>query len=168
MMQRFLCGITALLLLAGCRGSNPEGLEVKPGDPLPIFVLEMEDGSVLTSSSLKGSPSLLVFFHTSCSDCQRTLPVVQQAYEHFGETVRFVAVSRAQSKEEVSSWWHNNGITIPYSAQQDSKVYELFALSRIPRIYVSGSDGIVQACFHDNPCPDYETLSAALAKVTAQ
>ena len=168
MMQRFLCGISALLLLAGCRGSAPEGPDVQPGDPLPSFLLEMADGSSLTNAELKGMPSLILFFHTSCSDCQRTIPVVQQAYEQFGETLRFVAVSRGQSKDEVSSWWHHNGITIPYSAQKDRKVYELFALSRIPRIYVSGSDGIVQACFHDNPCPDYETLSAALARVTAQ
>ena len=165
MMQRFLCGITALLLLAGCRGSAPEGLDIQPGDPLPSFLLEMADGSSLTNTDLKGMPSLILFFHTSCSDCQRTIPVVQQAYEQFGQTVRFVAVSRAQSKDEVSSWWLLNGITIPYSAQKDRKVYELFALSRIPRIYISDSYGVVQVCFTDNPCPDYGTLSASLGKL---
>ena len=87
--------------------------------------------------------------------------------EQFGDAVRFVAISRAQTAEEVSAWWKQNGIGIPFSAQADRKVYELFASSRIPRIYISDREGIVQACFDDNPCPDYERLSGALTKVIA-
>lgn len=166
-MQKIWCGITGLFLLAGCVGFSHEGREVQPGDRLPAFVVEMEDGTSLAAAELQGLPSLILFFHTSCADCRQTIPVVQQAYELFGDDVRFVAISRAQTAEEVSAWWKQNGIGIPFSAQADRKVYELFASSRIPRIYISDREGIVQACFDDNPCPDYERLSGALTKVIA-
>ena len=167
-MRRLCFGITGLLLLAGCSISDPEVQNIREGDRLPDFVVEMQDGTSLSGSELREVPSLILFFNTTCPDCRKTIPVVQKAYENFGKTVRFVAISRAQQSDEVKSWWSSNGISIPYSAQPDRKVYELFASSRIPRIYISGSDGIVEACFADNPCPDYDLLAGALEKVTSR
>lgn len=160
-MRRFWYGICALLL-AGCIADEPNGTDVQVGDRIPAFKLEMNDGSSLTSEDLIGNPSLIILFHTSCADCRLTLPQVQLVYEKFGSQVRFVAISRAESAAEIRSWWKENGITLPFSAQEDRQVYELFASSRIPRIYIANSKGVVEYCYDDNPCPDYETLATAL------
>ena len=162
-MRWFWCGICAFLW-AGCV-AEPVSTGIQPGDRIPAFKLEMNDGSSLSSDDLLGMPSLIVLFHTSCGDCQRTLPQVQLAYERFGDRVRFVAISRAEPAAEIRSWWKGNGITLPFSAQEDRQVYELFAASRIPRIYIANSNGVVENCYDDNPCPDFETLAAALNAV---
>lgn len=156
-MPRFWCGILCFLLTS-CLHQEQQNSEIRPGDPLPAFAVTMDDGTLLHSSRLLGAPSLILFFHTGCSDCRRTIPLVQQAYERFGDKVRFVAVSRAQSAGEIRSWWEEHAISLPFSAQTDQSVYQLFATSRIPRIYISDAGGIVVRCYDDNPCPGLENL----------
>lgn len=154
--------VILLLLLAGCVREEPNGGVIQPGDRIPAFHLQMDDGSSLSSENLVGSPCLITFFHTSCSDCRNTLPLVQKAYEQYAQRVRFVAISREQAAPEVRSWWKEHGITLPFSAQEDRAVYELFASSRIPRIYICDSRGVVIQCFDDNPCPAFADLEQAL------
>ena len=158
--------IITLALMAGCSSLSTDVTErVAVGDALPAFTIQLADGTTLHSRELSGKPALLVFFHTGCPDCRRTLPEVQKVYEGFGDRVRFVAISREQGTEDVQAWWDANGITLPFSAQTDRKVYELFAGSRIPRVYVADRTGTVRAVFDDNPCPDKEALEAAIQGV---
>lgn len=156
-MRLFFLGICALFL-TGCVFEDTDSKGIMPGDQVPAFRVQMEDGSVLSSEDLLGAPSVLVFFHTSCPDCARTLPQVQKAYEQFGEQIHFVAISRAQKAEEIRSWWKEFELSIPFSAQEDRKVYQLFASSRIPRVYINNSKGIVVSSYDDNPCPTYDIL----------
>lgn len=125
----------------------------------------MDDGTALSNSDLEGTYSLIVLFNTTCNDCRRTLPEVQKAYLNYGKRIRFVAISRAQSREDVSEWWEANGMSVPFSAQEDDKVFKLFARSRIPRIFISGTDGVVLYAFDDNPCPDFAELDKVLCRL---
>ena len=165
-MKRILVLLTTCaLLLSGCIKDAPgQGGNVQPGDRLPAFSVRMDDGSILRSQDLAAGPALLVFFHTTCPDCQRTLPVVQQAFENY-PGVRFAAISRAESAEDIRAWWTEHGISLPFSAQEDRSVYALFASERIPRIYITETGGTVAACFDDNPCPDYADLARVLDTV---
>ncbi len=162
MMRKYLFFILVLVLTGCIREQREDSYAIQPGDRLPDFQVQMADGSYLSSASLIGSPCVIVFFHTTCVDCQKTLPVIQQAFRQYGETVRFVAISRAQAASEISSWWTENGITLPFSAQEDRSVYQLFASSRIPRVYICNSRGVVVKCFDDNPCPTFQDLEQAL------
>lgn len=97
----------------------------------------MNDGSTLTTDSLRGKPSVIVLFSTTCPDCQRELPGINQRYLAHGADTTFVAISREQGDKEVSTYWAEHKLSLPYSAQEDRTVFELFARKRIPRIYVS-------------------------------
>lgn len=139
------------------------GGEVKVGDILPEFEVVMSDGSLLTDDSLKGSVSILMFFHTSCPDCQQALPRVQSIYDEYSvKGVKIALISREESSDDISSYWTDNSLNMPYSAQDDRKVYELFASTRIPRIYMSDENGIVRYIFTDDPVPSYDDLKYAL------
>lgn len=157
------------VLLAGCSGIDtdaPGEDPVKVGDPVPAFSVTMQDGNNFNSRELGGMPAMIVFFHTSCADCQRTLPLVQQVYERYGPAgVRFVCIARAQGAAEIQIFWQQYRLTLPWSAQEDRSVYSLFAASRIPRVYVVDRSGIVRAIYHDNPCPGYNDLAASLDAV---
>lgn len=109
-----------------------------PGDRLPDFSIVMDNGDVVTTSSLSGKKSIIIFFTTTCGDCRRELPAFQQWYDEIiqnQENVNFICISRAEGSEAVAAYWAEHGFTMPYSAQSDRKVYEMFASSGVPRVY---------------------------------
>ncbi len=123
----------------------------------------MNDGEVVTEDSLIGNVSVLMFFHTSCPDCQQALPRVQEIYnEYSSKGVCFALVSRECGKDEIEAYWRKNGLDLPYSAQDDRKVYNMFATSRIPRIYISDENGTIRYIFTDDPVASYDDLKSAL------
>ena len=133
------------------------------GDKLPDFEVIMSDGSVVSNNSLEGNISLVMFFHTSCPDCQQALPRVQDIYNEYTQKgVYFVLIGRECGKDEIEAYWSENGLNMPYSAQDDRSVYNLFASSRIPRIYISDENGTVRYIFTDDPVATLEDLKSSL------
>ena len=154
--------LAALLLAVSCINDEPSsGNDLKPGDRLPGFSVTMNDGTQVSRSTLSGAPAMIVFFNTGCPDCQRELPVVQKFYEEYGERVRVICISREQGAAEIGKWWAENGITLPYSAQTDRKVYNLFASSVIPRVYLADSESVIRNVFTDDPIASFEDLVSA-------
>lgn len=139
---------------------------VKVGDKLPAFELKLNDGTLVNNATLLGKKTVLVFFNTSCQDCQRELPEIQKLYdlldyENEYENVNnivIIAISRAESEASVADYWQYHSFTIPYSAQEDRRIYELFATSIIPRIYIADKTGKVIATFDDTNAPTAEQL----------
>lgn len=117
------------------------------GDTLPAFSVVMNDGALVTNASLKGSVSVITFFHTDCPDCQRALPDLDALYKAHGDDVRFVCISRAEGAEGVAAYWEKEGLSLPYSAQTNRAVYQRFARSVIPRVYVADRTGRIQGIF---------------------
>lgn len=145
----------ALLLLTtavGCSTVTDDDDEVKEyvrvGDRLPVFTVETvnSDGTagVFSSDRLMGE-TIIVFFHTTCPDCQRDLPKLDSYYrQHRGDDgFQLVAISRAEGAESVAAYWKEHDLTMPYSAQTDRRVYDLFASAMIPRVYYCTAQGIV-------------------------
>ena len=135
---------TLILLIAcvfsGCINDDspePEGgmWSLQVGDRCPEF-------SVLTD---KGG-AVIIFFNTSCSDCQRELPKMQQIYEQYlqdASSVQWVCIAREEDANSIAAYWEKHGLTMPYSPQTDRKIYNLFANSEIPRVYVISPECII-------------------------
>ena len=142
------------LLMMGC--SSIEDQEevterVNVGDRVPSFTIDVvSDGihSTFSTAQLTGE-TVIVFFNTTCPDCQRDLPKLNQYYlKHKSEKgFQMVAISREEGETSVAAYWKDNGLQIPYSAQNDRHIYELFASSIIPRIYFVSAKGIVTRVF---------------------
>jgi len=155
--------ISCLLITAGCIREESVADELKTGDSLPDFEVVMNDGTVVSDESLKGSISIVMFFHTTCPDCQQALPRVQKIYDGYASKgVKFALVSREQGQEEIDAFWSENGLKMAYSAQNDRTVYEKFAQTRIPRIYINDKDGIIRYIYTDDPVPSYDDLESSL------
>ena len=156
--------LLALPLLAACiyDPADPEGGNVGEGDALPEFSVTLSDGTPVSTQSLRGEVSLIMFFSTECPDCQEVLPIVQSLYDEFGSEVRFVLISREEGAKSIAVYWLEHGLTMPYSAQSDREVYRLFATSGIPRIYISDRSLTVRSAFSDSPLPDLASLRNAM------
>ncbi len=169
MRLKILNCLIAILVVAMCESCIMEkeaevNEYVRIGDTLPDFEAEMNNGEIVNTESLRGKDSMIVFFNTDCSDCREELPEVQKFWEEYGEEITIVCISRAEVAEQVANYWEENGLTLPYSAQDDRNIYNLFATSIIPRIYISGPDLIVRQIYTCNPLATYEELRNAFGK----
>lgn len=163
-MKRLLILFSFVGIISGCiLEKEHKSSDIQTGDPLPAFKVVMNDGTVITDDDLKKGVSIVMFFHTSCPDCQQALPRVQAIYDEYApKGLGFALISREESSSDIDDYWKNNSLNMPYSAQSDRKVYNKFASSRIPRIYISDENGIVRYIFTDDPVPSYDELKSAV------
>lgn len=149
----------------GCiSDGDPDGPSLGAGDMLPQFSVELNNGRVVSTSTLKGKVAVIVFFNTGCPDCQKELPVIQNLWELYqnDETVEIFAIAREESATEISKYWKENNLTVPWSAQENRNIYNLFASSIIPRIYIADPSGLITASYDDSDMPDVEVLVNAI------
>lgn len=151
----FICTTT------GCiSDDDPEGPSIAIGDKLPEFSVTLNNGEEISTGSLYGKVSVIVFFNTGCSDCRNELPVIQQLWESFKDNpqVAIVLIAREENETEIEEYWKANGLTMPYSPQDTREIYNLFAPSVIPRIYVADRKGIIIAAYGDTDMPSHTIL----------
>ena len=151
-MKKIISLFAVLCLLVGCVVDEPdEGNSstdvVEVGNRLPSFSVDVVDGSdryTFSSDALTGS-TVIVFFNTGCSDCQRELPVLNDYYlQHRSEPgFQMVAIAREETEESIQAFWQSHSLSIPYSPQSDRRVYNLFATATIPRVYFCSPLGFV-------------------------
>lgn len=160
MKTRIIFLLICLICAVSCVFDDPkQDFELKVGDSIPDFTVLMSDGTVMKSTDLNAGVSLIMFFHTGCKDCQNTLPGVQQIYDEYKGRINVFLASREQAYDQVQAYWDEKGYTLPYSPQQDRVIYNLFATSRVPRVYVC-KDGKITSCYKDDPIPSYEDLNS--------
>lgn len=156
--------IVSCLILASCilekvdsPDSDTPAFSLQPGDSLPHFSIEMNSGATISTDSLRGRQTFLLLFSTSCPDCRDYLPVVQRFHELCPEAL-ILAISREESAQSLIDYWNRHDLTIPYSVQTSREIYELFAPSGIPRLYISGPDLTITHAYSPEKLPDCSTL----------
>lgn len=157
---------TALVTLAcvfqGCINDKeePEGPSLAVRDSLPAFSVVMNDGTVISNTSLRGKVAVIVFFNTGCPDCREELPVIEKLWLKYedDENVAIVPIAREEGYDEILGYWRENNFTMPFSPQDNREVYSLFASSIIPRIYITDKQGVIIAGYGDTDMPSLQTL----------
>lgn len=145
--------VASVALLAACFHEDPDDYDVvHVGDPVPHFVINLTDpaseesGQTLTydSSIRDGRGATIIFFSTTCSDCQRELPLLDARYRQ-GEFAdqHVLCISREEAPGAVATFWRDNHLSLPVAPQTDRHVYNLFATMGVPRIYTVDSRGII-------------------------
>lgn len=161
--------LVALLgMFSSCvKDPEPDYSGLEPGDPLPMFEVTLNTGEVVSTASLQGKKTVIELFNTSCSDCRESLPVINELYElyHDDDDIMIFTIARDEKAPEIESFWQEYGLTLPYSPQNDRKVYELFASVGIPRIYIAGTDGIIRAAFGPENPPSLTTLTSIISNL---
>lgn len=147
-----MAAVIMWLAATACVGEEEPRSYVEVGDQLPDFAVQLSDGTTVTTASLRGHDSMIVFFTTTCADCRRELPRINAyALEH--PDVRVICIARNQTEADILPFWQAEGLTLPYSPQSDAAVYHLFASSGVPRIYCAGPDLRVTAVYVEESPP---------------
>lgn len=161
-LMMFVCTTT------GCISEDePQGPSLIVGDSLPQFSVMMSDGQEISTSSLKGVVPVIIFFNTGCSDCQKELPVIQNLWDEYkgNSQVKIVPIAREESKKEILEYWEANNLTLPFSPQDNRDIYNLFAPSIIPRIYIANPQGVITAAYDDSNMPSLSSLISDISAV---
>ena len=153
-MKSLIRVIISVFLLVGCtidHKDSPDSDEtslIRVGDRLPSFSVDVitSDGTGVFSTERLTGRTVIVFFHTGCSDCQRELPELNDYYlRHRSEPgFQIVAIAREEQQESIAAFWQAHQLSIPYSPQSDRHIFNLFATQTIPRVYICSPEGVVQ------------------------
>ena len=84
-----------MVVLAACENDSrtDSGDIIKVGDRCPRF--QVTDFNLVAHDMPdKEKPSLIFFFSTDCSDCQKQFPVIQKLFDKYGNDVHFIGISR--------------------------------------------------------------------------
>lgn len=150
-----------LFLLSSCIYEKEEKLVdvVVAGDVMPSFNVIDNKGNNVNSKDFIGKVSFITFFHTQCPDCVYELPICQQIYNKYvGEDLAFLCISREEAFSEVQDYWNINSFTMPFSAQEDRLVYNMFARSGIPFVVIADKKGVIRFIYNDKDMPNYNQL----------
>ena len=108
-----------------------------------------------------------MFFYTPCGDCKQAMPIINEVYERNkdNERMRWIAISRSEGEQNVAAYWEENHFSLPYSAQADRTVYDLFAYSGVPRIYITNRQGTVCATYDDSVPLDANDVESTIQTI---
>lgn len=142
---------------------------------LPPFMVQTNEGRSLSPEKMKGSVAVIVFFNTACGDCQKYLPTIEALHRELQSgqftpptSVTLLPISRAQEGKVVADYWQQVAFTMPFAAVSDRSVYQLFAQSGIPRVYIATPAGIAFRSFSDKAPASLEQLKQSIIEAAQQ
>jgi peroxiredoxin len=120
---------------------------VEVGDVVPAFTVADDKGGTFSSSGFAGKRSLLVLFVSSCGDCQKVLPVINNEvwpWVKDNPGYQLITISRDEPAQEVAKHWSDNNYTMPAYLDPGREVFSLFANRTIPRLYIINEEGVIE------------------------
>jgi len=109
------------------------------------FTLLDLNGAKVHLDDYRGKVVLLNFWATWCPPCQQEIPMFVEVYEELkDQDFVILAVSMGESKEKVSSFVAEKGMTFPVLLDSNKHVARRYLVRAIPTSVVIDRDGVVQ------------------------
>lgn len=145
-------------LAVGPVGCHP-GHTPPPGDILADLRLPTIDGDAFDAATLRGKPTLVLFFRPTCSHCLAELPHAVAAAH--ATDANIVAVQIVGTLEGTADLLHRAGYVGPMlSDVAGGALRQKYAIKAVPYTLVLGPDGHAERAFLGEQ--DEATLTAAL------
>lgn len=115
------------------------------GRVAPDFSLPLVDGGTFSLAAQRGKPVVLNFWATWCGPCQRELPAIQRAAEHYGEDVVFVGVDQGETAEAVQRYVDKLGLTFEIPMDGDGEIGFQYNVKGLPTTFFIDREGIIRS-----------------------
>ncbi|HQY91825.1 redoxin domain-containing protein [Caldilinea sp.] len=115
------------------------------GRPAPDFTLPTLDGGEFRLSDYRGKPVVLNFWATWCGPCQRELPAIERAAEHYRDVVVFAAVDQAETQQRVQEFVDEMGLTVIVPMDGEQVVGERYDVLGLPTTFFIDENGIIRS-----------------------
>lgn len=127
------------------------------GEAAPAVTLKGFDGVDLTIASLQGRPAVVNFWASSCVPCIKEMPLLERAFQEFGDEVAFVGVDVFESPELGRDMIARTGVTYPQTVDPTNEVLTTFGGTQLPHTVILRADGTVSA-LHNEAITDDQVL----------
>jgi thiol-disulfide isomerase/thioredoxin len=115
-----------------------------PSVPAPEFQLQAFDGHTHSKSSLKGRPTLLVFWAPWCRYCQIELPILAKFYQgNKPDQLQVLTIAFSDTLAHVEDYVTSNPDTFvfPTAYDRDNAVAKAFGINATPTFVVMDAQG---------------------------
>jgi cytochrome c biogenesis protein CcmG/thiol:disulfide interchange protein DsbE len=116
----------------------------KRGDAVPAFegpILGASD--VLSSDGLEGRPIVLNFWASWCKPCEDEAPMLQQAFERYGDEIAFVGINANDALDDAIAKEKEWGLGYDSIRDIDGSIASDFGLTGQPETFFIAADGTV-------------------------
>jgi thiol-disulfide isomerase/thioredoxin len=126
--------------------ANPGDLSPAPaiGRVAPDFTLQTPDGETVHLAQLRGKPVVINFWATWCGPCQREMPALQTASQHYAGQVAFVGVDQGETAKEVTDFLKPLGVNFTISLDSDVKVGDAYQIQGMPTTFFIDANGVIR------------------------
>ncbi|GJL68693.1 MAG: hypothetical protein NPIRA06_13280 [Nitrospirales bacterium] len=140
-IRRGVAGImmVTLSLLSGALAAT-----AAPSVPAPDFQLQAFDGHTYSKASLKGRPTLIVFWAPWCRYCQMELPILAKFYQgNKPDQLQVLTIAFSDSLAHVEEYVTSNPDTFVYPTayDRDNVVAQTFGVNATPTFVVMDAQG---------------------------
>jgi peroxiredoxin len=117
-----------------------------PGDKLPPFILQDQEGKLRKSESLHADrPLVISFFAANCPPCRKELPVLQRIHAEQGEKVRIVVVVLdPEGLRTFGPHKEEHGITFTVLDGSGGVLQDQLGIDSLPRVMLVGKNGVIK------------------------
>src|SRR5574341_737925 len=125
--------LLALVLITGA--SHPAGFATAADATVPSFELVTFAGAAWSDKSLKGQPTLLVFWAPWCNVCQKELPLLEQFYRQKKPAqLRVLSIGFADTRSNVEAFVkaRPSVFVFPTAYDEDRWVANAFKINATP------------------------------------
>lgn len=137
--------------------------ELRIGDRVPDFVLNCDDGGVVTNESLLGRPAVLFFYPEDdsggCVDENQEFSALAPDFAARGATLIGVSPDSVDSHRKFKAKY---GLAVPLGADPDRTTIEAFGLWKMKKLYGREFMGLIRTSF----IIDAEGRIAAIVRAT--
>lgn len=128
--------------VAGCESFVADGQSVSGDGGVPAVRLPcLAEGPDVTLDDLGARPVLVNLWASWCAPCRKEMPLLQQAYERFGDRVGFLGVNTADSRSAAVSLIADLGVTYAHVVDSDKEVLTELAVPGLPVTLAVAPDG---------------------------
>ena len=115
------------------------------GQSIPAipFTLKTLEGKIISTDSLKGKPTLVMFWASWCHVCQQELPHVKELFEQKGEKLQFVTIGFSDKEENIRGYVqsHPGTFIFPVAYDQGNVVSEAYRIRGTPTFFLINAKG---------------------------
>ena len=136
-LRQLIITLAALCAVSCAKETGADGEHVSVGETIPAFTVTTMDGATVSAATMLGKPSVIVFFDTTCPDCQRQLPEIEAVWRELEGSINAVAIAREQGPDPVPG---------------NRRTFNLFdrrSKSGVPQVFVTDKDGRVTLYSND-------------------
>lgn len=131
----------------------------------PDFTVMAQDGSQVKLSDFLGQPVIVNFWASWCGPCKNEMPAFQQAWETYGDRIRFLMVNLTDNSQETvdsaKRFLASTDYTFPVYFDTQLSGAAAYGVVGIPATYFIDEDGYVVA--GANTSLDYDTLEYGIS-----